>query len=75
MCTYCNTILEPSNGLNLDRRGSGGLLVPNNPTVNKIKRRHLVGRCHSDTSNLQIVTQIAKLAAATPTLNSKHRHS
>ena len=71
VCTYCNTILEP----NLDRRGSGGLLVPNNPTVNKIKRRHLVGRCHSDTSNLQIVTQIAKLAAATPTLNTKHRHS
>lgn len=50
------------------------------------KRRHLVGRCHSDTSNLDVKAQIARVAAATSTFlsaqdnnhhhyHSHHRHS
>ena len=47
--------------------------------ANMTKRRHLVGRTHSDTSNLDVKAQIARVAAATTNFLSagdhRHRHS
>ena len=66
------------------RRGSLNQLLPSPIAGKKVtaagisaaKRRHLVGRCHSDTSHLNSVqAQIARVAAATHSFHQIHPHS
>ncbi len=77
VCTFCNSILDPSAvPAAMDRPIN--LFIPS-PIVGKkianmAKRRHLVGRCHSDTSNLDVKAQIARVAAATSSFLSAHDH-
>ena len=51
-------------------------VVLRNPTLSA-KRRLLVGRCHSDTTNLKVQAQLARVAAATQQHwnYQNHRHS